>query len=51
MQEHHGYPRAAFVRWWKTVDLDGFDLQRDQLAILPDYGNPNYVSDFVFWPC
>lgn len=50
MRDHHGYKRAAFVRRWKIVDLGEFDLQRDQLGILPDFANPDYVSNFVFWP-
>jgi len=50
MRDRHGYTRVAFVRRWKTVDLEEFDLQRDQLGLLPDYFNPNYVSNFVFWP-
>lgn len=50
MLVRHGYGRAAFVRRWKIVDLEEFDLQRDQLGLLPDYANPDYVSNFVFWP-
>jgi len=50
MRDHFGYVRAAFVRGWKLVDLEEFDLQRDQLRLLPDCTNPDYVSNFVFWP-
>ena len=50
MRDRHGYARAAFVRRWKIVDLDEFDLQRDQICLLPDYADPDYVSNFVFWP-
>ena len=50
MRDRHGYKRAAFVRRWKIVDLEEFDLQRDQLGLLPDFANPGYVSNFVFWP-
>jgi FkbM family methyltransferase len=50
MRDRHGYKRAAFVRRWKIVDLGEFDLQRDQLGLLPDFANPDYVSNFVFWP-
>jgi hypothetical protein len=50
MRDRHGYQRAAFVRRWKTVDLEEFDLQRDQLRLLPDFADPDYVSNFVFWP-
>ena len=46
----HRYRRAAFVRRWSTVDIGSFDLERDQLQILPDYFNPDYVGNFVFWP-
>lgn len=50
MLGHHGYRRAAFVRDWGLVDLDAFDLERDQLSLLPDFMHPSYVSNFVFWP-
>jgi hypothetical protein len=50
MRDRYGYRKAAFVRRWKIVDLEEFDLQRDQLRLLPDYANPDYVSNFVFWP-
>lgn len=50
MRDRHGYRRAAFVRRWKIVDLEEFDLQRDQLRFLPNWANPDYVSNFVFWP-
>jgi FkbM family methyltransferase len=50
MRDGFGYRRAAFVRRWNIVDLGEFDLQRDQLRLLPDYANPDYVSNFVFWP-
>lgn len=47
---HHGYRRAAFVRRWELVDIAEFDVRRDQLALLPDFMDPGYVSNFVFWP-
>lgn len=50
MLEGHGYTKAAFVRHWALVDLEEFDLQRDQTDLLPDYLDPDYVSNFVFWP-
>ena len=50
MEERYGYRRTAFVRDWELVDIDRFDLQRDQTALLPDFMNPSYVSNFVFWP-
>lgn len=50
MRERHGYRTAAFVCRWALVDIEEFDLQRDQLGLLPDFMNPAYVSNFVFWP-
>jgi FkbM family methyltransferase len=50
MRDHHGYARAEFVRGWKIVELEEFDLQRDQIGLLPDFSRPDYVSNFVFWP-
>lgn len=50
MRERHGYTRVAFVRRWHLVDIEQFDLQRDQLSLLPDYMDPDYVSNFVLWP-
>jgi FkbM family methyltransferase len=50
MLEGHSYRKAAFVRRWQLVDLEDFDLQRDQSGFLPDFMNPDYVSNFVFWP-
>jgi hypothetical protein len=38
------------VSQWKPVDIEEFDLQRDQLGLLPDFMDPRYVSNFVFWP-
>lgn len=46
----YGYRRAAFVRRYELVDIGEFDLQRDQLRLLPDYMNEAYVCNFVFWP-
>jgi FkbM family methyltransferase len=45
-----GYRRGAFIRRWKTVDIDEFSVERDQLALLPDVRNDDYVGNFVFWP-
>ncbi len=45
-----GYRRGAFVRRWETFDIDQFSLERDQLALLPDFRNDAYVGNFVFWP-
>ena len=50
MREQHGYGKSAFVRHWELVDIEEFDLQRDQLGFLPDFMNAAYVSNFVFWP-
>jgi FkbM family methyltransferase len=50
MQGGYGYGRAAFVRGWEVLDIETFDVQRDQLALLPDFMDPAYVSNFVFWP-
>lgn len=50
MQDRNGYGRAAFVRGWELLDIETFDVQRDQLALLPDFMDPAYVSNFVFWP-
>jgi len=50
MRERHRYRRAAFVRRWALVDIEEFDLHRDQLGLLPDFMDPAYVSNFVFWP-
>lgn len=50
MRDHHGYRRAAFVRRWRLIDIEGFDVDRDQLRLLPDFMHPAYVSNFVFWP-
>lgn len=50
LRDRHGYARAAFVSKWKPVDIEEFDLQRDQLSLLPDFMDPRYVSNFVFWP-
>jgi FkbM family methyltransferase len=50
MREDHGYTRAAFVRRWALIDIQDFDLQRDQLRWLPDFMSPDYVSNFVLWP-
>ncbi len=50
MRERHRYRTAAFVRRWALVDIEEFDLDRDQLGLLPDFMNPAYVSNFVFWP-
>jgi hypothetical protein len=50
MLDRYGYARAAFVRRWELVDLKEFDVHRDQLELLPDYMDPAYVSNFVFWP-
>jgi FkbM family methyltransferase len=50
MQKHHGYRRAAFVRRWQLVDIAEFDLERDQVSFLPDFRDPGYVTNFVFWP-
>lgn len=50
MMDEFGYRRAAFVFHWKLVDIERFDVRRDQLALLPDFMNPAYVSNFVFWP-
>jgi len=48
--DRYGYSRAAFVRGWELVEIDRFDVDRDQVALLPDFMNPGYVSNFVFWP-
>jgi len=50
MRRQHGYRRAAFVRRWQLVDIESFDINRDQLRLLPDFMHPAYVSNFVFWP-
>ena len=50
MRERYGYRTAAFVCRWALVDIEEFDLHRDQLGLLPDFMNPAYVSNFVFWP-
>ena len=50
LRDRYGYGRAAFVCRWKLVDIERFDLQRDQVALLPNFMNPAYVSNFVFWP-
>jgi FkbM family methyltransferase len=50
MREGYGYGKAAFVRRWALMDIEGFDVQRDQTAFLPDFMSPDYVSNFVFWP-
>lgn len=50
LHDELGYRKAAFVRHWKLVDINEFDVERDQVAFLPDYTNPRYVSNFVFWP-
>ena len=42
--------RAAFVSHWKLVDIEKFDVSRDQSGLLPDFTDPAYVSHFVFWP-
>lgn len=49
MREGHGYRKAAFVRRWALIDIEDFDLERDQTGFLPDFMNPAYVSNFVFW--
>jgi len=50
MLDRYGYGRAAFVCRWTLVDIERFDVDRDQLALLPDFMDPAYVSNFVFWP-
>jgi FkbM family methyltransferase len=50
MLDRYGYGRAAFVCRWTLVDIERFDVRRDQLGLLPDFMNPAYVSNFVFWP-
>lgn len=50
MLHRYGYRRAAFVRRWALVEIDSFDVQREQMAFLPNFMNPAYVSNFVFWP-
>jgi hypothetical protein len=50
MHGEHGYGRAAFVRGWELLVIERFDVQRDQLGLLPDFMDPAYVSNFVFWP-
>ena len=50
MLDRYRYRRAAFVRHWRLVDIDQFEVERDQLALLPDFLDPSYVSNFVFWP-
>jgi FkbM family methyltransferase len=50
MQVRYGYRRAAYVCRWELVDIEKFDVERDQLALLPDFIDPGYVSNFVFWP-
>jgi hypothetical protein len=50
MLDRYGYGRAAFVRRWTLVDIEKFDLHHDQLGLLPDFLDPAYVSNFVFWP-
>lgn len=49
MLDRYGYGRAAFVRRWELVDIEKFDVNRDQLRLLPDFMDPAYVSNFVFW--
>jgi FkbM family methyltransferase len=50
MLDKYGYQRAAFVSRWSLVDIERFDVQRDQLRLLPNFLDPAYVSNFVFWP-
>ncbi|GAC1668250.1 MAG: hypothetical protein NVS9B8_10540 [Candidatus Limnocylindrales bacterium] len=50
MLARHGYRRSVFVRRWTLVDIEDFDVDRDQLGLLPDFTDPAYVSNFVFWP-
>lgn len=50
MLDRYGYGRAAFVCRWELADIEKFDVHRDQVALLPDFMNPAYVSNFVFWP-
>jgi FkbM family methyltransferase len=50
MLDRYRYGRAAFVFLWELVDIEKFDVNRDQTALLPDFMNPAYVSNFVFWP-
>ena len=50
MLDRYGYGRAAFVCRWELVDIERFDVHRDQLGLLPDFMDPAYVSNFVFWP-
>jgi FkbM family methyltransferase len=50
MLETLGYRRGAFIRRWELVDIDKFSVERDQLALLPDFRNDDYVGNFVFWP-
>ena len=50
MLGRYGYSRAAFVRRWALVEIENFDVDRDQLRLLPDFMDPAYVSNFVFWP-
>lgn len=47
MLDRYGYGRAAFVCRWELVDIEKFDVHRDQVALLPDFMNPAYVSNFV----
>jgi FkbM family methyltransferase len=50
MLGRYGYTRAAFIRRWELHDIDEFDVNRDQVELLPDFMNEAYVSNFVFWP-
>jgi FkbM family methyltransferase len=50
MRTHFGYRDAAFVRRWHLVDIEEFDVDRDQMSFLPDFRDPGYVTNFVFWP-
>ncbi len=50
MRDRYGYRTAAFVRRWTLVDIEEFDLERDQLRLLPDFMDAAYVSNFVLWP-
>lgn len=50
MLNRYGYERSAFVSKWALVDIERFDLERHQLRLLPNFMDPAYVSNFVFWP-
>lgn len=50
MLDGYGYARAAFVCRWELVDIERFDVQRNQIGLLPNFMSPAYVSNFVFWP-